>query len=187
MESLLELIPEDKKDQGQLIIYNWKNEVSAKKKKPTTEGKETKYEIFKKKMEEYCEAQAPVLEFNVVEEDFKDIGNCVSLIKRLQSLDNPHHKDLLQSAAYQGQALQKILELCDNKKKEFVVKLKLFEISLSTSYCYFLIRLSRLFFAHQLIQSLPLPISFVRKHFHDIERFISEQNHVPAEEDDWVM
>ena len=115
-----------------------------------------------------------------------NMGNCASLIRRLQNDDNTNRKTLLRSAAFQGKALQRILELCDYKKKELEVKLRLFEISLSTSYCYFLIRLSQLFFAHQLIQSLPLPISFVRKHFQDIQRFISEQNQ-PAQEDTWLM
>lgn len=175
-ELLLVLVPEAKKEAAEKILNEWKDEaVPLKKPGKAEEKKRLKKEDFRKKMEEYLLVE-PVAEFRVSEDNFENIEKCKDLIVKLHKQDSSHNRTLLQSAAWQGKALKKILDLCGNKKKLFMEKIEVFEIPYTISYSYFLIRLSTLVFSHQLLFSSAVPVSFIRKHFKEIEDYLGYLN-----------
>lgn len=169
---LMEMIPPQKKKEAEDIFKKWSEEQKwdaspeSRKKKPTTEN-------FNLLIEKYLKVQA-VPNFFVKEEDFSTAEKSVELIKKLCLNDQINHRSMLQSAVLQGRCLKIILEASENKKKLFVKKLKDFEISYEASYAYFLIKLYTLISPYQRLLNSSMPISFVKKHFQEIEKYICD-------------
>ena len=145
------------------------------------------HDDFDKTMKKYLTTSPPLPSFNPTNEDFIDIRSCAALIIKLSNNDYHNRNTLLRSAGFQGIALEKILSICEHKKQVFVGKLKSFEIPHSPSYCYFLIRLSKLINSDVALQNSSMPISFVRNNFKRIEEYVRNQQQQPVLEEEWNM
>lgn len=176
MEQLCELIPLEQKEEARAII----NRTSTKRRR-------VEHDDFDETMKKYLTTSPPLPSFNPTNEDFIDIRSCAALIIKLSKNDYHNRNTLLRSAAFQGVALEKILSICEHKKQVFMGKLKSFEIPHSPSYCYFLIRLSKLINSDVALQNSSMPISFVRNNFKRIEEYVRNQQQQPVLEEEWNM
>lgn len=176
---VLDLIPNEKKEEAFEIFSKWKKE---QLRNTTSKSKILTPEEFKEEMEKYliCEN---VSNFPVTKKDFTTADKSAQLIVELIKNDKTNHKYLLRSAALQGHGLIIIYNFCERKKKLFIEKLKTFKINIHISYAYFLMKLSRLFLPHQLLLNSTMPLRFIRKHFKAIENYVKSLNISSVESD----
>lgn len=174
-ELLLTLVPNDKQEEAKNILKQWEEErfnlVTQRKKTSSPMDPEK----FKRVIEKYL-VYDKLESFTVNIDNFKDEESCVSLIKKLVKQDNEQNNVMLRSSVYQGYGLAMLLKLCSNKKSQFTQKLETMEIGYSTSYAYFLIKVSKLILPHELLLGSSMPLWFVKKHFKDIETYIENLN-----------
>lgn len=176
MPLLLELISDSEQETAKKYFEDWEAEIreqAPRKKSKKVHAKEVV--DFKTKMEQYI-IFTNVPQFSVKREQFDSIENSFGIISKLIDSDQTSNSTLLKSAAFQGYGFRKILEMCENKKKKFVEKLKIFNIPYNVSYCYFLMKLSTLVLQHDLLLNSSMPISFVRKNFKELEQYVIDLN-----------
>lgn len=131
---------------------------------------------FAKQIEKFliCEN---IAEFPVKKEDFVTEEKSAEIIRNLIKTDQVNRKKLLRSSAYQGYGFTVIHKACQQKKKLFMEKLKMFGIEYHISHVYFLIKLSSLILDHELFINSAIPLRFLRKHFKEFENYVGSLNH----------